>query len=263
MSMDTTTYTVADYVRGTEHADPQRQNITNRKLVVDKEKLLIFYVEDGDIKQARIDLFSNMGMRMLEQAMRQQSDDIRAVFDSEVPATRTLAYTTTAAAWGTQAHIDKVTDAILRMGESTDKWFWNQTTSVNGGGTKYMVIPPEIKKFLVEDLVKKGVLFVSGLSDRARTDYEIANVYGFMPIVDAGISNSLSAGHTVTNTDDDNFKMYFGIVGNGLAFVEQMANVETFRSHEHVGTAIRILYMYGTKASDADKLALIQPSITA
>ena len=62
--------------------------------------------------------------------------------------------------------------------------------------------------------------------------------------------------------DDENHTMYFGLRGEGISFVQIMADMRVFISEVYQGRLAQGSMLYGTKINEPTKLRIVKTTIT-
>ena len=216
-------------------------------LLLNKEKVVTFTVEDIDQQQVGPSLIEAGARQAALSAALQVNDDIRAEFDVATTPDSVGAVISTGASFGTittptEASAKVIAERLLDASIEADKRYWPE-------GMRYMFLHPDTKKSLVLYLINENVFTTpSAFNDPALRDATIGKFFGFMPMIDPKIPT----------TGTEAYSIYLGVQNDGLAFAEQISMTENLRSIDRVATLFRRLMVYGAVKNDLKKFLKIR-----
>lgn len=217
--------TVRDYTRGTPitREDPAFNRTT---LLLDKDKYWAVDVDDVDQVQAAPDLIDEYMTNAARGMALQVNDDIRAAFDSGLPTGRetTIAYADTAAGRGALVGAFRTVAGLADAGN----WPTAGRYAVIGTHTQ-----TEINTYFGDDEFEAGTGIVA---DQIIRDWRMGRLYGWDIVVDPGIP---TAGAKTGRAG------YFGVLGESVAYADNLRMVEALRPAEQFEDLVRGRMHYG------------------
>ena len=228
---------------------PKLADASAVELVINKQFQVNTLINPVQERRVRPSFLVNAARKNSEKLREQANSDIRAEFVAGKPADAALRVSTTAAAWGNEAHQDAVLKAIGDARVKADYAYWPSASRV-------CVVSPAIQDVVVAGMERKNIHFAEGLNDRLVQMGVFAMYRGWELVVD----NSLEEGRGAAN--DANHPFFYMNRGVGLAYAGELRQMRTFQSEVYVGMMMQGLYTYGVKATETSKLMRGESNIT-
>lgn len=234
--------TIADYARYTALAAPDRITTIEHVLTIDQMKAFSFVIDDVDRTQTRPALMDEVARRTAVRMGNLINDHLRETFEAAVPSANPDNQLTTAEQITGSDFAKQMLEQIADVGEAMDAAYVPRDM-------RFAVMSPGVFWKLVEKLT--GETTQSAYRVESFIQAILPNLFGFRPIVDAGIPTAGNKRHRVYLGRPNQY-------GNNAAY--QIRTLEGFRSHDYFGDIVRGLYVYGADCFEGDWNYYIQPA---
>ena len=224
---------IGDYVKNEDIDDPEILTDSEQSLLIDQAKYFNFYVDSVDRAQQNVDVLDE-AMRRSAWSLREAADTYLAgIMAAAVTAGNTLGTTTTPEL----PTKDDAYEYLVDLGVLLDE----ANAPIDG---RFVVLPAWFHGLLLKDerFVKAGTV----RSDSALSNGEVGEAAGFR----------ILKSNNVPNTTGEKYKI---IAGHSIAtaYVEQIADVQTYKPEKRFGDAVKGLHLYGAKVVRPTALAML------
>lgn len=235
----TTDITVSDYARNTDISDPQILDDSTQDLLLNQQKYFNFYVDDIDSYQST--------PRLMDEAMRLSSVAIGNTVDVFAAGVLAAAQTKTANRETNDTAYGTVTTGYLTEVRALKRKMAKANIAMDT--RKWLVVPPEFIDVLERYITDKGVagnLFAPATTEQVLSGGFAGRLMGF----DLYVSNNCP---TVGSGNAARVRCLAGTM-DAATYAEQIREVVAYRPEKRFGDAVKGLYVYGAKVTDADQL---------
>ncbi|MEO8649150.1 MAG: P22 coat protein - protein 5 domain protein [Acidobacteriota bacterium] len=224
---------IGDYVKNEDIDDPEILTDSEQSLLIDQAKYFNFYVDSVDRAQQNVDI--------LDEAMRRSAWSLREAADSYLAGIMAAAVTSGNTLGSlTTPELPTKDDAyeyLVDLGVLLDE----ANAPIDG---RFVVVPAWFHGLLLKDerFVKAGTV----RSDSALSNGEVGEAAGFR----------ILKSNNVPNSTGEKYKI---IAGHSIAtaYVEQIADVQTYKPEKRFGDAVKGLHLYGAKVVRPAALAML------
>lgn len=230
--------TVADYVKGTDMADPQQLTDSDTELKISQQKSFNFAVEDLDKAQAAGD-FEGSARDEAGYAIADVRDQYVASFYTDASASNLNGSD------GSPLVPDALQDGgannIFNIIEDCATLLTDSKVPKPG---RFMIVPPWISAMISKDLKLAGAA-AGQIAGAAILNGFVTRIAGF----------DILESQNVPNTAGAKYKVLFG-TNRAITFADQIVKVEAIRDPKQFRDIVRGLDVYGAKVVRPDYLGV-------
>ena len=146
----------------------------------------------------------------------------------------TAAVTVAASAWGEDAHITAVYDALKEAALHADQWQWPSAG-------RSVVVGPANYQLIVQDLINKRIYVPADANGMAYISGETPGVFGW------NIRKDMDIPIARTNADDDNHRFFYLSERRGIGFASDINRLRTFEAEAFKGWLTQGVQSWGAK----------------
>ena len=222
--------TVGNYTVDTDIAAAQvADGNTDITIDLDKQKYWHVYVDDIDAVQSAPDIMSETVRKGAYEMAKQVEDDLFATFDTALVAANRVADTTKSSGV-TDGHTAKIVELAMKMDDA----------NVPVAGRWLLISPLFMARLRTFMLANDSHGFTAESDQAMLTRGVMGELLGFRLVHSNRIPRRAGAAGATAE-----FDLYAG-VGDEVAFVSQLTELESYRPELRFGDAVKALQVYGS-----------------